>query len=403
MSATVRGSVTRQPSAGTGEVLELSAPFDAVAGRQHHLARQAPLAASATNLPWSRPRMLVRTLTCRRFSRRVMMLAPSRSRSRRVGTAARARRRARRRAGCGCRRERPGTRRVPHGDVEAPVALEHYTHGLAADGQFDDLLHVRHVQSVTGDRRPVHADLELGLVGILLDGGVGRARDASDDRQRAVGQAAQFVEVGTGEDHREVGRRSGHGLGDHVDDRLREAEDDAGDVRTKRRGELLDEVGLRAPRVQLSYGWSATRNSVRFGPNGSVFESCRPVCELTRRTSGARRISSRMLDAISADFSMATPGASVARIQMTPSSSCGRNSRPTREPRPSAPRPPARSTRRPARCVPARCAGRVRNGEPAMPGTGSPGAARCDCTGRWPEPARTSSSAGATRPARSRR
>ena len=69
-------------------------------------------------------------------------------------------------------------------------------------------------------------------------------------------------------------------------------------------------------------------NSFRFGPKGSVPESFRPVWELTSFTSADSLRMARMSLAISADFASEIPGGKLARIQMTPSSSWGRNSVP---------------------------------------------------------------------------
>ena len=87
------------------------------------------------------------------------------------------------------------------------------------------------------------------------------------------------------------------------------------------------------PARQVSYGRRSTSSSLRFGPNGSVPESFRPVWEATRLTSGDSRISRRIRRAISADFSTEMPAGRLARIQMTPSSSWGRNSVPSELPR----------------------------------------------------------------------
>lgn len=59
-------------------------------------------------------------------------------------------------------------------------------------------------------------------------------------------------------------------------------------------------------------------------------ESLRPGFGMTIFTSGVWEISARIAEAVSADFASEIPGARLARIQMTPSSSCGRNSAPTR-------------------------------------------------------------------------
>ena len=72
---------------------------------------------------------------------------------------------------------------------------------------------------------------------------------------------------------------------------------------------------------------------MRFGPNGSVPESLRPVWELTSLTSGDCRMSARIRAATSADFSSEMPEGRFARIQISPSSSGGMNSLPRWVPR----------------------------------------------------------------------
>ena len=59
-----------QPPAGARQVFELAAPFDPISRREEIISAAIRRCASATNPPWSRPRMLVRTLIWRRFSRR---------------------------------------------------------------------------------------------------------------------------------------------------------------------------------------------------------------------------------------------------------------------------------------------------------------------------------------------
>ena len=86
------------------------------------------------------------------------------------------------------------------------------------------------------------------------------------------------------------------------------------------------------PCAHVEYGFNTRRSSFRFGPNGSVPESLRPDCELTSNTSGCFWIRARMSFATRADFSRDVPGGRLARTQMTPSSSCGRNSVPSRVP-----------------------------------------------------------------------
>jgi len=59
----------------------------------------------------------------------------------------------------------------------------------------------------------------------------------------------------------------------------------------------------------------------------------RPVCDVTDFTSGDRRTSRRIDAASSADLFTEMPPGKFARIQSTPSSSCGRNSDPSVVPR----------------------------------------------------------------------
>ncbi len=58
-------------------------------------------------------------------------------------------------------------------------------------------------------------------------------------------------------------------------------------------------------------------------------ESFRPLWDMTILTSGDCRMSCRMRAAVSADSSSEIPGGRFERTQITPSSSCGRNSVPT--------------------------------------------------------------------------
>ena len=94
----------------------------------------------------------------------------------------------------------------------------------------------------------------------------------------------------------------------------------------------LTRSALVRPGAHVEYGFNTRSSSLRFGPNGSVPESLRPDCELTSNTSGCFWMSARMSFATRADFSSDVPGGRLARTQMTPSSSCGRNSVPSRVP-----------------------------------------------------------------------
>ena len=58
----------------------------------------------------------------------------------------------------------------------------------------------------------------------------------------------QRLQIRTGDDDGQIGRRAGHRLGDVVDDRLREAEEAARDLAAQPRRQLLDRSAFRFPR-----------------------------------------------------------------------------------------------------------------------------------------------------------
>src|SRR5438046_1292035 len=68
-----------------------------------------------------------------------------------------------------------GGRDVADGEVEAALALEDGRDAAAADSHLDDVLDVADVDAVARCGRAVDGEAELGLVGLLLDGGVGGA------------------------------------------------------------------------------------------------------------------------------------------------------------------------------------------------------------------------------------
>src|SRR6266700_5452228 len=72
---------------------------------------------------------------------------------------------------------------------------------------------------------------------------------------------------------------------------------------------------LVLPAFHVSYGFKATNSSLRLGPYGSVPESFRPVCELTRETSSALPRIPRTLPAISDDLESEMPAGRLARTQ----------------------------------------------------------------------------------------
>ena len=148
---------------------------------------------------------------------------------------------------------------------------------------------------------------------------ISSARDAS---------RRSSTQVRTGENDGQIGRRPGDGFGDHVDDRLGEAEGHAGHVGSQAGSQLLDQVRLGPSPGPGSIGFQGhqklvairpERLGVRILPSG-----------LRADQADFRRLADQLADAAatSADCSMATPGGRVARIQITPSSSCGRNSVP---------------------------------------------------------------------------
>ncbi len=82
---------------------------------------------------------------------------------------------------------------VAHGDVEAPLAFEHGADRLAADRQLDHVLHVAHVDAVARHGLPVDLDAQLRLVGLLLDGGVGRAGNGCGSRRASASASPRSV------------------------------------------------------------------------------------------------------------------------------------------------------------------------------------------------------------------
>ena len=68
--------------------------------------------------------------------------------------------------------------------------------------------------------------------------------DSPDDVQHLAGKAARNVEIGTGDDDGEIGRRAGRDLGRRIDDGLRDVEGGARDVAIESLGQLLDEIAL---------------------------------------------------------------------------------------------------------------------------------------------------------------
>ena len=89
----------------------------------------------------------------------------------------------------------PGCRLVTGRDIESPLSFKDARDGLPTHRKFDQLLHVFHVDSVSSDLRPLHQDLNLRLVALLLKGGVCRAGNAANDVQGFRAQFSQLSEV----------------------------------------------------------------------------------------------------------------------------------------------------------------------------------------------------------------
>src|SRR5208283_1308927 len=88
-------------------------------------------------------------------------------------------------------------------------------------------------------------------------------------------------------------------------------------------------LSLSTPTGQVSKGFSGTKNSALKKPVASVPSSGRPCCDTTDCTSGYLLISTRMRLTYPSLSSSDTDWGNVARTHRFPSSSEGRNSRPS--------------------------------------------------------------------------
>ena len=226
-------------------------------------------------------------------------------------------------------------RRQPHHHAELAVRLQQRGRDGAAQRGLNDGVDVADVQAVARRLFAIDLDVQIGLPEHPERAEIGDAlAPAPSRRMAALRDLLQGRQIGTDDLDRIGAFDARQPFLDIVLDVLREIEVDA--------DEFVGEFGLQVRRSSFSLvspaghssnGFSGTKNSALKNPAASLPSSGRPCCETTVMTSGWRSRISRIRLTIGMPASSEMVGGIDARIHRLPSSSVGRNSLPSREPR----------------------------------------------------------------------
>ena len=119
-------------------------------------------------------------------------------------------------------------RRITHGKVEAPVAIDDLRDRCAADRGLNDVVYILRLQAESGRLGSVDRHQETGLTGDIEDSDIGNSWHLAHDGLNLIGQASQFVEVLAEQLQRILALDARHRLFHVVLNGLRKIEVDAG-------------------------------------------------------------------------------------------------------------------------------------------------------------------------------